>query len=276
MNFSALLTIARQEIRINARNRWIVLFAGVFGILALAISYLGLVTEGYAGIQGFERTTASLLSLTLYLIPLLALTITTLSLTADRGATELLFSQPVARHQILLGKMLGLFCSIATAMLIGFGAAATLIAIEAGTDGFVRFAGFLAITLLLVLACLALGALLAIVSRGRAQALGLALLAWFFLVMLYDLVIVGAGFLLKERVANMLVFLSLFGNPVDAARVGGLISVGGVTSFGAAGAGLLKFLGGPGRGEVALVLTMIGWTIGPIAIACRILRRQDT
>ena len=48
-------------------------FAGVFGLVALTISYFSLVTEGYARFQGFERTTASLLSLVLYLVPLGAL-----------------------------------------------------------------------------------------------------------------------------------------------------------------------------------------------------------
>src|SRR5215470_11575235 len=120
MNVSAAFTVAGQESRINIRNRWTLLFAAVFGLLALAISYFGLVTEGYAGFQGFERTTASLLSLVLYLVPLVALVMATLSLTGDRGAMELLFSQPVARQEILLGKTLGLFGSMLTAMLFGF------------------------------------------------------------------------------------------------------------------------------------------------------------
>ena len=70
MNLAPIFTIAGQETRISMRNRWTLLFAGVFGLLALAISYFGLVTEGYAGFQGFARTTASLLSLVLYLVPL--------------------------------------------------------------------------------------------------------------------------------------------------------------------------------------------------------------
>ena len=135
MNLSAVFTIASQETRINIRNRWTLLFAGVFGLLALAISYFGMVTEGYAGFQGFERTTASLLSLVLYLVPLVALTMATLSLTGDRGAIELLFSQPVARHEILIGKVAGLFGSMLTAMLFGFGVAGTVIAVTGRNRG---------------------------------------------------------------------------------------------------------------------------------------------
>ena len=275
MNCGAIFTIARQESRINIRNRWTLLFAGVFGLLALAISYFGLVTEGYAGFQGFERTTASLLSLVLYLVPLVALTMAALSLTGDHGAVELLFSQPVARREILLGKVLGLCGSMLTAMLFGFGVAGTVIASQVGTEGLLRFLSFTGIALLLALAFLSLGSLLATVGGTRARAFGLALFVWFFLVLFYDLLVMGAGFVLKERAANMLIFLSLFGNPVDAARVAGLISAGDATIFGAAGAALIKFLGGRILSEAALLAVLFAWAAGPLALAGRIIRQRD-
>ena len=93
MNLAPIFTIAGQETRISMRNRWTLLFAGVFGLLALAISYFGLVTEGYAGFQGFARTTASLLSLVLYLVPLVALTMAT--------------PMPFVRFFFLRGNVLG-------------------------------------------------------------------------------------------------------------------------------------------------------------------------
>ena len=275
MNFSAIFMIAGQEARIHVRNRWTLLFAVVFGVLALAISYFGLVTEGYAGFQGFERTSASLLSLVLYLVPLVALTMSTLSLTGNRGAAELLFSQPVSRVEILLGKVLGMFGSMLAATLFGFGIAGVVIALEAGTDGLLRFLSFTGIALLLALAFLSLGSLLAVFGATRTRAFGLALFAWFFLVLFYDLLVMGAAFVLKEKAANLLIFLSLFGNPVDAARVAGLISMGDATIFGAAGAALLKFLGGRAACQVVLLFTLAAWTVAPIAAASRVLRKRD-
>jgi Cu-processing system permease protein len=275
MNFAAMLTIAGQESRINIRNRWTLLFASVFSILALAISYFGLITEGYAGLQGFERTTASLLSLVLYLVPLVALTMATLSLTGDRGAAELLFSQPIARTEILLGKILGLFGSMLTATLFGFGVAGTFIALQVGTDGLLRFLSFAGISLLLALAFLSIGALVAVWGVTRARAFGLALFVWFFLVLFYDLIVMGTAFLLKEKAANLLISLSLFGNPVDAARVAGLISAGDATIFGAAGAAFVKFLGGGAMSQLVILSALLAWTAGPIALAGRILRGRD-
>ena len=275
MNCSAIFTIASQETRINIRNRWTLLFASVFGLLAVVISYFGMVTEGYAGFQGFERTTASLLSLVVYLVPLVALVMATLSFTGDRGAAELLFSQPVARSEILFGKFLGLFVSVLTAMLVGFGLAGTMIASQVGTEGLLRFLSFTVIAVLLASAFLSLGSLLALLGATRTRAFGLVLVVWFFLVLFYDLLVIGACFLVKERTANMLIFLSLFGNPVDVARISGFLSLGDATIFGGAGAALVKFLGGRGLSEVALVITLVAWTVGPILLANRVLRKRD-
>lgn len=275
MNYAALLTIAQQEIRINIRNRWTLLFATVFSLLAVIISYFGMVTEGYAGFASFERTSASLLSLVLYLVPLVALTMAALSFTGDRGAAELLFSQPVDRSEILLGKSLGLFGSVLTAMVIGFGLAGIVIALQVGTDGLLRFLEFTGIAVLLAAVFISLGSLCAVLGGTRPRAFGLVLFCWFFLVLFYDLLVIGACFLVKERTASLLIFLSLFGNPVDAARVSALLSLGDATIFGAAGAALVKFLGGPGLSTAALVTILASWTVAPILIANRVLRKMD-
>jgi polyferredoxin len=55
--------------------------------------------------------------------------------------------------------------------------------------------------------------------------------------------------------------------------VAGLISVGDATIFGAAGAALVKFLGG--LSETVLVSTLVAWAVGPIAMASRVLRGRD-
>ena len=135
MDMNAILTIAKQELIINIRNKWTLIFAIAFGTLVLAISYFGLVTVGEIGFEGFTRTSASLLNLILYVIPLVALVMGTLSFTSEKSSGELLFSQPVTRTEILLGKLAGLFVSIASATLIGFGIAVFLIAVKAGPEG---------------------------------------------------------------------------------------------------------------------------------------------
>src|SRR5512132_983926 len=275
MDMNAIRTIARQELIINIRNRWTLVFAAVFAVLVLAISYFGLVTGGSVGFQGFARTSASLLNMVLYIVPLVALVMGTLSFTSETSASELLFSQPVTRDEILLGKFLGLFASIFTATLIGFGLAGVVIAAKAGTEGAWRYPAFVAFSLLLALIFLSLSAFISTICRRKTKAFGVALFAWFFFVLFYDLLVIGGTFLFKERTANSLIFGSLFGNPVDMVRVASLMILNGKDIFGAGGAALLRFLGGEALSFVVLMIALSLWVVVPLIGAQRLLKQQD-
>jgi Cu-processing system permease protein len=271
----AITTIARQELVVNIRNRWTLLFAGLFGVLVLTISYFGLVIGGEVGFQGFARTSASLLNMVLYIVPLVALTMGTLSFTSEKSASELLFSQPVTRGEILIGKFVGLFASILTATLIGFGLAGVIIAAKAGTEGALRYPVFIGFSLMLALIFLSLSAFISSLCRRKSKAFGVALFVWFFFVLFYDLLVIGATFLFKERTANTLIFGSLFGNPVDMVRVASLMTLNGKDIFGAGGAALLRFLGGEGLSITLLLIALSVWIVAPLFVAQRLLKHQD-
>ena len=275
MDFHAIATIARQELVVNIRNKWIVTFAVAFALLILAISYFGLVTAGTVGFQGFTRTSASLLSLVLYVVPLIALTMGTLSFTSERSVSELLFAQPVTRTDILLGKLAGLFASMVTATLIGFGAGGLVIAVRAGSEGAGRYPVFVALSLLLALAFLSLSGLVAFFFQRKARAFGVTLILWFVFVVFYDLLVIGGSLLLKERTANAFIFASLFGNPVDMVRVASLIVLDGKEIFGAAGGALVRFLGGETASLLCLLGGLLLWIIIPFLASRHLLNRQD-
>jgi len=275
MDWTAISTIAAQEIKLNARNKWMVTFAGAFGALSLAVSYFGMVTVGAVGIQNFTRTTASLLNLVLYLVPLVSLIMATLSFSGEKGTTELLFSQPISRGDILTGKLAGLFACTAGATCIGFGLAGVVIAARAGSEGSLHYAAFVGLALLLALVFLSLGSMIAILSANRVKAVGTALFLWFFFVVFYDLLAIGATFLFKERTANLFIFFSLFGNPVDLVRVTSLINLGGTTVFGAAGAALLKFMRGATLSNLLMITGLVAWAALPLWISTRHFYRQD-
>jgi Cu-processing system permease protein len=275
MDLHTVGAIAGQEFRINLRNRWVLIFALLFGVLTLAISYFGMVTSAIVGFQSFTRTSASLLNLVLYLVPLVALTMSGLSFTGDHGYFELIFSQPVTRSEVLVGKLVGLQVSLTAATFFGFGVSGFVVAWNSGTEGVARFLVLVSLTLLLALIFVALGALIAILADSRSKAFVSALALWFFFVLFYDLIVIGGTFLLKQRTANLLVFLSLFGNPVDLVRVSSLITLGGATLFGAAGSALLKFFGGGWASLVILISALMLWVICPVILARSVLRHRD-
>ncbi len=267
--------IARQELIINIRNKWMVFFAVAFGLLVVGISYAGMTAEGFAGMQGFTRTSASLLNLILYIIPLVTLTMGVLSFTGDKGSAELLFSQPVSRLEVLTGKLAGLFLSIALTVFLGFSAAGAIVVAANGGEGLMRYVLFVLLSLGLAMAFLSIALLTTVLSRKRARAFGLALFLWFFFVLFYDLLALAGSLLLSGRSATLFIFWSLFGNPVDIVRVASLITLDNVTVFGVAGAALLRFLGGDAAALAVLLGIMLVWIVWPVLVSRVLVRKQD-
>ncbi len=275
MNYLLITRIARQELLVNIRNKWTIIFAVVFGVLVVSISYIGIMAEGFSGMQNFTRTSASILNLVLYIVPLVALIMGTLSFTSDRGTTELLFSQPVFRSEILLGKILGLFFSLSLSMLLGFIVAGGIISSVTGAEGLLQYLMFVMLSLILALVFLVVAVVIATANKRKSKSFGISLFAWFFFVLFYDLIVLGVLLFFKGHTANYILFLSLFGNPVDMVRVASLIILDNVSIFGAAGAALLRFLGGSGMSVVLLVLSLFVWIGIPIVFSHRMLNKQD-
>lgn len=275
MGIRNIALIARHELRINLRSRWIQLFAIIFAVLTLAISYFGMITSIVVGFEGFTRTAASLLNLVLYLVPILALAAATSSFSPEKGAAEFLFSQPVMRTEVLLGKILGLFASLTMAIVFGFGVSGFVVAARAGSEGIARYLGFVLVTLILLLSFLSLGALASVTSNSRVKALGIALALWFTFVLFYDLIMMGIVGLIDPHSARTIILIGLFGNPVDLARVAGLLMLGGATIFGAAGATLVRTFGSTAVAVSILSLIGLVWSGAVLVIASRALARRE-
>ena len=267
---------ARQELRLAVRSRWTQTFAAVFAALSLAVAGSGYILSGGGGFQDFARTAASLTQLVLLLVPLTSLVIGVLALAPDRGAAELLFSQPVRRRQILLGQLLGLFAALAAAEAIGLGGAGLVIFGRSGSLGLGSYGLLFGASLAVTAIFLALAALLSAGGPGRrARALALALIVWFVAVVLFDVAALGAATLLPSGAASRLLIVSVLVNPVDAVRTGTLLGIEGTTAFGAASLALLRFTRGPGGAGALLVLSVLAWVVLPAYLATRRLARAD-
>ena len=274
---SPLLLVARQELLLAARSRWVQIFAAVFALLSLGVAGSGYVLSGGHGFQDFARTSASLVELVALVVPLAALLMGVLALAPEQGVAEILYAQPVARRTVLLGKLLGLFGALAAAQSVGFGAAGLVIFSQAGEEGGAGYALLVLGSILLTAAFLAIAALLAAgaVGRKRVRALAFAIVVWFLAVVLLDVAALGAASLLPSGTASRLLVLSVIANPVGAVRTGALLAIEGTAAFGAASLALLRFTHGPVGAAVALAGSIALWIVVPAALAVRRLGRVD-
>lgn len=267
---------ARYEMVLAVRSRWLQIFAAVFAALALAVASAGYLLSGGHGVQDFARTAVSMVQIVLLLVPLAALVFGALTLTPERGAAELLYSQPVARSVILVGRVLGVWLALTAAEFVGFGLAGLVVQSQAGLDGVGRY-GVLVLTGVAITGVfLAIAALLASANTGRrTRVLAMALVVWFVAVVLFDVVVLGAASLLRSGSASRLLVWATLANPVDAARTGALLAIEGTAAFGAASLALLRFTGGVGMTAAFVVCSLVVWTLAPLLLAARALSRAD-
>lgn len=270
------LLCARQELLLAVRSRWLQLFTIVFAVLALAVAGSGYVLSGGYGVQDFARTAESLVQLVVLLVPLTAVTFGALTLTPDRGAAELMYSQPVSRAAILCGRYLGLLIALASAQAIGFGAAGLVVNQQAGAAGAATFLVVVVSSIALTAVFLSIAAWLAQAPASRtARVLALALIVWFTTVILYDVAVLGIASLLRSGTASRLLVASALVNPVDAARTATLTVIEGNAAFGAASLALLRVTGGLTAVVVLTIASVAAWTGVPLLLAVRRLSHAD-
>jgi len=273
---SVLWLCARYELMLAVRSRWLQIFAAVFASLAIAVAGAGYILSGGHGMQDFARTAVSLVQIVLLLVPLAALVFGGLALTPERGAAELIYSQPVPRSAILLGRMLGVWLALAAAQLIGFGAAGLVVQSQSGLDGIRRYGALVVTAIAITGIFLGIAALVAATSPGRrTRVLAIALVIWFVTVILFDVAALAVASQLRSGSASRLLIIATLINPVDAARTGALLAIDGTAAFGSASLALLRFTGGVGMTAAIITGSLLVWLIGPMWIGTRVLDRTD-
>lgn len=267
--------ICRQEFTLNRRNRWVVSFAALFATLTLLVAWFGMVTSGYSGFQDFTRTSASIINLGGFLIPLFALLLGVFSFITNGDYLEILVTQPISRTQVLIGKYLGLVLTVFGASLLGFGLPGVLIAVVIGVEGAEKYLLVVGYSFLLAMVFTGLSVLISLVARRRQIALGIALGVWILYEVVYGLLMLGTTLYLPASVLEKTLLLGLLGNPVDLARVLSLLAVGGPYLFGPAGATLIKTVGSPLLATSFGLVGLLVWLVLPVAISTRIFNRQN-
>jgi len=191
-----LWTLALKEIKDGLRNRWIAAAILLLGTLALALSFLGSAPTGSVRASDLDIAVISLSSLSVYLIPLIALMLSFDALVGEfeRGTMMLLLTYPVTRWQVIMGKFLGHLIILVIAIFAGYGGAILLMSIFTGgsTDGWEAYMIMMMSSLLLGAVFIAMGYLVSVIVKERATAAGAAIGLWLGFVVLYDLILFGA------------------------------------------------------------------------------------
>ncbi|MEV8467505.1 ABC transporter permease subunit [Fluviibacterium sp. DFM31] len=227
------LAVARSEMTILLRNRWLFLATLIMVLFALALTFAGSAPTGSLGADRLLVSVASMTTLSVYLAPLLALMMSFDAIAGDseRGTLALLLSYPAGRGEILLGKYLAQLAALAFALTVGFGLAGAAAGLTGGTspESLAALLRLIGTSILLGGVFLAFGHFLSALAGSPAAAAGAAAALWLVFVVLYDLGLLGAVVLDSGGVFTTTFFpWVMVANPADAFRLWNVAASEGV------------------------------------------------
>ena len=269
--------IAMREIREGLRNKWVLAITALMAALALTLTLVGSAPTGSVGVSPLSVVVVSLSSLTIFLVPLIALLLSYDAIAGEmeRGTMGLLLSYPVARWEVVGGKFLGHAAILAVATAAGYGAAGAALVLGGGAvepGAWSAFAAMIGTSILLGASFIALGYLASSLVRDPRTAGGIAVGIWLFSALIYDMALLGVLVVDQGRTLTpALLDALLLANPADVYRLFNLTGFSGVSEF-AGMAGLAEQME-LGKGVLAAVL--LAWIAAPLSLAALVFARRE-
>ena len=256
--------VAGYELRNVARSRWLLAYALFFLVTTDALLRFG---------GGGGHALLSLVSVVLFVIPLVGLVFGTTYLYDAREFTELLLAQPIGRGRLFAGLFAGLALPLSAAFVVGVGLPFAWHGVEdAAQLGTLLVLGGAGAALTVTFVGLAF--LIALRTDDKVRGLGLAIGVWLALSLLYDgVVLLGVAMFADFPIERPLLGLML-ANPIDLARVLMLLRFDAGAVQGYTGAVFARFFGSDG-GTIVAMLALSLWAAIPAALGLRAFRRRD-
>lgn len=266
IDFKNVSIIVKKEALDSFKNRWFVLFTISFTALALFLFLISPSASAFGGV-GFGRTTAGLLNLVLFFIPLVALVIGSISISGERenGTLEFLLSHPVSKAEVFIGKYLGLLFSIWVSIGLGFGLSGIVVALRGGGENYKVFLMTAGLACILGASILSLGFLVSVFSNRASKAVGIAVFLWLVLIVFGDLGIIGTTVAMDLGIKPVFILALL--NPTVVFKMASVIVLSSrFEVLGPVGVYAFRTFGHTGS-LVLFVSVLCAWTLVPFLIS---------
>jgi Cu-processing system permease protein len=210
----------------------------------------------------------SLLNVILLTVPLVSIIFSNIYMYNSSEFIELLVSQPIRRKTIWLSLFTGLVVSMNMAFIIGVGIP-VFIFVPDMTGLFIVITGMLITTIFISIAMLC-----SILSRDKARGIGIAIMTWLFLTLIYDGLVLFMMFQFSDYpIEKPMVIVSAL-NPIDLARIMVLLQIDVTALMGYTGA-IFKHIFGTSFGLIVSFGLMILWIVIPFLISLKKFKNKD-
>jgi Cu-processing system permease protein len=246
------------------RSRWTVIYFLFFHLASWVFLYFG---------NDLHKGIASLLNMTLILVPLVSMLFGVIHFYNSREFIELLLAQPVRRRDIFMGMYAGLAGSLSLGYVCGIGIPFIAYGLIRSAEIF-NFFSLIVAGVFLTFIFTGFAYYISMLFDNRLKGFGLAMLVWLFMAFIYDGLFLVSLLVFREYpVEKLAIFLS-FLNPVDLSRTLVMLKLDMSALLGYTGAVFQKFFG-TNSGMIISISALVGWTVLPVLGFLRLSNKKD-
>lgn len=255
--------IIKFEISNTLRSKWIIVYSAFF----LLLTFLLFNFE-----EDANKAALSLMNIILIVIPLVSVIFGTMYVYNSIDYIQMVLCQPINRKSLFVGLYLGNSIPLAFGFISG-----TFLGIV--LSGY-SFMGYKSIFILLVIGFAltfiftSIAFLIAIKVSDKARGLGIAIIIWLMLSVIYDGIVLFVIYYFRDYpIENIVLGISLL-NPIDLARIFFILDFNISALMGYTGALFIKFFGSS-LGVVISIIMMFVWFIIPVIFGFRSFYKKD-
>ena len=254
-----MLKISRYVLYDIIRNKIVIAYTAFLFIVSMSL---------FSMEENSSKAMLSLLNIVMIVIPLVSLMFSTIHWYNSYEFIELMLTQPISRKKVILSEYAGVSGSLITAILVGIGLPVMIY--NFNDTGI----AMLLIACLLSLIFTSIAFFAAVNSKDKARGIGIALMLWFYFVLIFDGFILMILFTFSDYPLEDLTLILSSLNPVDLGRIYIMLHMDVSALMGYTGALYKNFFGGA-TGMLYTLGIMGFWTAVPLLLAVRSFKRKD-
>ena len=271
IGFKSIMTF---ELKMARRSGWLRSFTVAFIAIGIIVIIFGTVSGTKNILSNYNNTTATLLNIALYIIPLFSLCIGSITISEENenGSMTVLLTYPVSFLQIILGKYLGLVVAFTGAIGSSLGLSIILMIVVGMYGSIKTYIVFALASFMLMMVYLAISILIGFCSKTRMQAIGWGLAVWFLSIIIYEPAITIVCLLIPHNYVLPVLTASILINPADMIRIISMLLMGNEAILGSE---MKDFIGFSKEiiGILSYAVLFLAYMIAPNYLAHRFLRR---
>lgn len=246
------------------RSLWCYLYMAFYLVSTLALLWLS---------HDISRAIVSLMNIIIIITPLISLALGTMYYYNSREFAELLLAQPIKRRSVFLGQYLGLSTSLGLSFVLGMGLPFVFYGVFVSSQIW-DFAMLILVGILLTFIFTALAFLIASQFENKIKGIGIAIVTWLTLSVIYDGLFLLVMVLFEDYPLEKVSLAATLFNPIDLSRILIMLKLDISSLMGYTGALFQKFFGS--AWGISIVLgSLILWVLVPVAWFDRAIRSKD-